>query len=43
MTLKTIEKCLESVFRSILIYNAEYKIIDKNLTDSNVGARKGRN
>ena len=26
-----------------LIYNDEYQIIDNNLTDSNVGARKGRN
>ena len=26
-----------------LIYNDEYEIIDNNLTDSNVGARKGRN
>ena len=35
-----------SVFRSILeklIYNDEYFNIDKNLSDSNVGARKGRN
>ena len=35
-----------SVFRSILdrlIYNDEYNTIDSNLTDSNVGARKGRN
>ena len=35
-----------SVFRSILdrlIYNDEYKTIDDKLTDSNVGARKGRN
>ena len=35
-----------TVFRSILdslIYNDEYKNIDKNLTDSNVGARKMRN
>ena len=35
-----------TVFRSILdslIYNDEYKTIDKNLTDSNVGARKSRN
>ena len=33
------------VFRSILerlIYNNEYYIIDENLTDANVGARKGR-
>ena len=26
-----------------LIYNDEYETIDKNLTDSNVGARKNRN
>ena len=35
-----------SIFRSILdklIYNDEYSKIDKNLTDSNVGARKMRN
>ena len=35
-----------TVFRSILdklIYNDEYKNLDKNLTDSNVGARKSRN
>ena len=35
-----------TIFRSILdrlIYNDEYKNIDSNLTDSNVGARKGRN
>ena len=35
-----------TVFRSILdrlIYNDEYSTIDSNLTDSNVGARKGRN
>ena len=35
-----------TIFRSILdmlIYNDEYKNLDKNLTDSNVGARKGRN
>ena len=35
-----------SVFRSILdrlIYNDEYHNIDRNLTDCNVGARKGRN
>ena len=35
-----------TVFRSILdqlIYNDEYSKIDANLTDSNVGARKGRN
>ena len=34
------------MFRSILdrlIYNDEYKKIDTNLTDSNVGARKERN
>ena len=34
-----------SVFRNILdrlIFNDEYKNIDKNLTDSNVGGRKGR-
>ena len=34
------------IFRSILdglIYNDEYDNIDGNLTDSNVGARKGRN
>ena len=34
------------VFRNILerlIYNDEYRIIDANLTDSNVGARKSRN
>ena len=35
-----------TVLRSILdklIYNDEYQNIDKNLTDSNVGARRGRN
>ena len=35
-----------TIFRSILdrlIYNDEYSTIDSNLTDSNVGARKGRN
>ena len=35
-----------TVFRSILdrlIYNDEYKNIDRNLTDANVGARKNRN
>ena len=35
-----------TIFRSILdrlIYNDEYSKIDENLTDSNVGARKGRN
>ena len=35
-----------TIFRSILerlIYNDEYKNLDKNLTDSNVGARKNRN
>ena len=35
-----------NVFRNILdilIYNDEYENIDKNLTDCNVGARKGRN
>ena len=35
-----------SIFRSILdrlIYNDEYPNLDKNLTDSNVGARKARN
>ena len=35
-----------SIFRAILdrlIYNDEYPNIDKNLTDSNVGARKTRN
>ena len=35
-----------TVFRYILdclIYNREYKNVDKNLSDSNVGARKGRN
>ena len=35
-----------SVFRYIidrLIYNDEYKEIDENLTDANVGCRKGRN
>ena len=35
-----------TIFRSILdrlIYNDEYSDIDANLTDSNVGARKGRN
>ena len=34
------------VFRSILeklIYNDEYYTVDDNLTDANVGARKGRN
>ena len=34
------------IFRSILeklIYNDEYKTIDDNLTDCNVGARKKRN
>ena len=35
-----------NVFRSILdklIYIDEYETIDKNLTDSNVGGRRGRN
>ena len=35
-----------SVFRNILdrlIFNDEYQTIEKNLTDSNVGGRKGRN
>ena len=35
-----------TIFRSILdrlIYNDEYATIDSNLSDSNVGARKGRN
>ena len=35
-----------TILRTILdrlIYNDEYAIIDENLTDSNVGARKGRN
>ena len=35
-----------TIFRSILdrlIYNDEYSNLDKNLTDSNVGARKNRN
>ena len=35
-----------SVFRTILdrlIYNDEYSNIDQNLTDANVGCRKGRN
>ena len=35
-----------TIFRSILdrlIYNDEYQNIDSNLTDCNVGARKGRN
>ena len=35
-----------TIFRSILdklIYNDEYKNLDNNLTDSNVGARKNRN
>ena len=35
-----------TILRSILdrlIYNDEYNTIDSNLTDSNVGARKGRN
>jgi hypothetical protein len=35
-----------SIFRYILdklIYNDMYNIIDKNLTDSNIGCRKGRN
>ena len=35
-----------TILRSILdrlIYNDEYHTIDSNLTDSNVGARKGRN
>ena len=35
-----------TIFRSILdrlIYNDEYITIDSNLSDSNVGARKGRN
>ena len=34
------------IFRAVLdrlIYNDEYENIDNNLTDSNVGARKGRN
>ena len=35
-----------SIFRNILdrlIFNAEYENIEKNLTDSNVGGRRGRN
>ena len=35
-----------TIFRSILdrlIYNDKYNILDKNLTDSNEGARKNRN
>ena len=35
-----------TILRSILdrlIYNDNYPIIDSNLTDANVGARKGRN
>ena len=35
-----------TIFRSILdrlIYNDEYSDMDANLTDFNVGARKGRN
>ena len=35
-----------SIFRNILdqlIFNDEYEAIDKNLTDSNVGRRRGRN
>ena len=35
-----------SVFRSILmrlIYNDKYSVIDSNMSDSNVGARKGKN
>ena len=35
-----------TIFRSILdrlIYNDEYSNLDSNLTDANVGARKGRN
>ena len=35
-----------NILRSILnrlIYNDEYSTIDSNLSDSNVGARKGRN
>ena len=35
-----------TIFRSILdrlLYNDNYETIDNNLTDSNVGARKGRN
>ena len=35
----------QSVFRNILdklIFNDEYETIDQNLTDSNVGGRKGR-
>ena len=31
------------LFLDRLIYNDEYNTIDSNLTDSNVGARKGRN
>ena len=34
-----------NVFRNTLdrlIFNDEYNIIDKNLTDSNIGGRKGR-
>ena len=51
---KGARNCLESyrgifrvpILRTILdrlIYNDEYKIIDQNLTDSNVGARQNRN
>ena len=35
-----------SVFRSILvklIYNEKYEIIDSNMSDSNVGARRNKN
>ena len=35
-----------NIFRSILmkiIYNEEYKTIDMNMSDSNIGARKGKN
>jgi DNA-binding ferritin-like protein (Dps family) len=35
-----------TVFRNILdrlIFNDEYETIEKNLTDSNVGGRRGRN
>ena len=37
---------LVNIFRSILmilVYNDKYPIVDKNMSDSNVGARKGKN
>ena len=39
---KGTEKCLRNILEK-LIYNDEYKRVDANLTDCNVGARKERN